>query len=350
MRLGFHISIAGGFAQVVPRAKARGCTAFQVFTSSPSQWARKPIAAEDAAAFRQAVAEAGIDPVFVHAIYLLNLSSPNDVLRKKSIANLAEELGRAEQLGAVGVVFHLGSVGQSVHASIGASSKRTQHERIQGPFALSPTPARGAREPAETNSLDIIALSSVPAKLFVRSTGGGPVSKGERPDIIAGIKRLARSLVEVRRRARSGLPLILENSAGAGSLVGGTLAELAEVIDRASGAEPMRLCFDTAHAFGAGIAVHTREGLDAAFGHPVIRERLAVIHANDSTGEFGGHRDRHWHVGKGRIGMDAFRRVVNHPLLKDVPLIMETPGNEADDRSNMRTMIRLLGGGFKLNQ
>ena len=275
-RLGFHISIAGGLSEVVPRAKARGCTAFQIFTSSPSQWARKPIAPEDAAAFRRAVADAGIAPVVVHAIYLLNLSSPSAELRAKSVACLADELKRAEQLGAMGVVFHLGSVGQ----------------------------------------------------------GGDPA---------AGVRRLAQSLNEARARASCGLPLVLENSAGAGSLVGGTLDQIAEAVDRAGGAEPMALCLDTAHAFGAGIAVHEKDGLASALGHPLVQKRLAVVHANDSTGEFNCHRDRHWHVGRGSIGAAAFRRIVNHPRLRSVPLIMETPGTEADDKANMRAMKKLLG-------
>lgn len=276
MKIGFHISIAGGFSEVVPRAVARGCTAFQIFTSSPSQWARKPIAEADAAAFREAVAAAGIAPVVVHAIYLLNLASPDEALREKGVACLADELGRAGQLGAMGVVFHLGSVG----------------------------------------------------------AGGDPD---------AGVARVARSLVEARRQSRSGVPLVLENSAGAGALIGGTLDQVAEIIAQAAGAEPMALCFDTAHAFGAGIAVHEKGGLEAALGHPLVKARLAVVHANDSIGEFNSHRDRHWHVGKGAIGAAAFKRIVTHPRLKDVPLIMETPGTEADDRANMKAMKKMLG-------
>ena len=275
-RLGFHVSIAGGLGEVVPRAVARGCTAFQIFTSSPSQWARKPIADADAAAFRKAVADAGIAPVVVHAIYLLNLSSPGEELRRKSVACLADELARAELLGAAGVIFHLGSVG-----------------------------ADG--DPAE------------------------------------GVARLARSLVEARKASGSRLPLILENSAGAGALVGGSLDQIAEIIDRAGGAEPVALCLDTAHAFGAGIPIHEKAGLDAALGHPVVEARLAVVHANDSNGDFNSRRDRHWHVGKGRIGPQAFKRIVTHPRLRDVPLIMETPGTEDDDKANMRAMKKMLG-------
>jgi deoxyribonuclease-4 len=277
-RLGFHISIAGGFSEVVPRALARGCTAFQMFTSSPSQWARRAIDPDAALEFRRAVQEARIEPVLVHAVYLLNLASPDPRLQKKSVANLADELRRAEMLGAAGVIFHLGSVG-----------------------------------------------------------AGG--------DKAAGVGRLARSLVETRRRSRCGLPLILENSAGAGSLVGGTLEEVSEVMERAKAAEPMKLCFDTAHAFGAGIPIHTKDGLKTVFSHPLLQNRLAVVHANDSAGEFASRRDRHWHVGRGRIGMEAFRQVVNHPLVRGVPLIMETPGTESDDRRNMRTMKRLLAAG-----
>ena len=242
-RLGFHVSLAGGLAQLPPRAVYRHCTALQMFTSSPSQWTQPPL--DPAAGRALAAILAGLDirPHFVHALYLLNLASPDRALRRRSL------------------------------------------------------------------------------------------------------RCLARSLEEARVRAGNAWPLLLENSAGAGGTVGSTLAEIAEILSLAPAAEPLRLCLDTAHAFAAGLPLHTPEGLeevltgvDALPGGP----RLALVHLNDSLHPFASRHDRHWHLGQGCIGRAALGRIVNHPRLREVSLIMETPGTAEDDRRNMRVLRRLL--------
>ena len=274
-RAGFHISIAGGLAEVLPRARRRGCTALQMFTSSPSQWAVKPLDPLAGAALAESLALADIAPHFIHAIYLLNLVSPNRVLRAQSVRHLAEELRRAETVGAAGVIFHLGSVG------------------AQGKLAVA-------------------------------------------------VRRLAKSLTEVRARAGNAVPLILENTAGHGGSVGSAIESMAEAIATAE-AEPLQVCLDTAHAFAAGWPIHTQEGLDATLNNlesGLGLRRLALLHLNDSLFDFGAHRDRHWHLGRGMLGREALRRIVNHPRLSHLPLIMETPGTEEDDRRNMRYLRR----------
>ncbi|HEY3396459.1 MAG TPA: deoxyribonuclease IV [Armatimonadota bacterium] len=277
-RLGFHVSIAGSVLDLVPRALERRCTTVQMFTTSPSQWAVKPLDPAVAPAFRAALLAADIQPHFVHAIYLLNLASADPVLGERSINHLAEELRRAELLGAAGVILHCGSAGAEGHVS-------------------------------------------------------------------AAVKRLARGLVEARRRSRTTVPLVLENGAGAGNTLGGDLEQLAEVIARAGAAEPLRLCLDTAHAFAAGLPIHTEEGLEATLtrlDELFTPERLLVLHCNDSRYDFHTHHDRHWHLGKGYIGREAMRRIVNHPRLAPLPFIMETPGTVEDDRRNMYAIRRLL--------
>ena len=278
MRLGFHVSVAGGFENLVRGAVRRRCTALQMFTSAPVQWARRKVGVREGSRLAQHLAELDITPHFVHASYLLNLSSPDRALRRRSISDLAQEVEAARRLGAAGVIVHLGSVGE-----------------------------------------------------------GGQISEG--------IARVAEAADIVCERVPEGPPVILENSAGQGNMVGSRLQHIARIVERADCAERLRVCIDTAHAFGAGYAVHTASGLrrtieemDATFG----LERMALLHVNDSLLPFASGRDRHWHIGRGEIGRDAMARIVNHPRLRHLPYIMETPGTEADDLSNMRRIRRLL--------
>lgn len=252
-----------------------------MFTSSPAQWAVKPLDPVASAAFAASLAAADLRPHFIHAIYLLNLVSPDRVLRGKSVRHLAQELRRAKAIGAAGVVFHLGSV-------------------------------------------------------------------GPRGKLAAGVPRLSRSLQETRERAGNALPLILENSAGGGGSLGSQLEPIVDAVAGAASAEPLNFCLDTAHAFAAGWPLHTEQGLEEILEQletTLGLRRLALLHLNDSLFGFGLHRDRHWHLGRGKLGREALRRIVNHPRLAHLPLIMETPGTEADDRRNMRLLRKWLGEG-----
>jgi deoxyribonuclease IV len=277
-RLGFHVSIAGSLLHVVPRALVRHCNTLQMFTSSPSQWRRKELDAEQARELRQRLLDRDLHPHFVHAIYLLNLASAEPTHWQRSVDHLTEELRRAEAIGAAGVVFHLGSVG----------------------------------------------------------AGGSPR---------AGVERVARALRQARAESGVDVPLVLENGAGGGNTLGSSLEEIAAIMEKASAAEPLRLCLDTAHAFAAGLPLHTERGLDqiATRLHRLLgRRRLALVHFNDSLGGFGLRRDRHWHLGQGQIGAGAMRRILNHPAWAAVPFLMETPGDVEDDRRNMFRARRWL--------
>jgi deoxyribonuclease-4 len=140
--------------------------------------------------------------------------------------------------------------------------------------------------------------------------------------------------------------LLLENSAGAGSLLGHSPEELADVVGASRQPDRLGICIDTAHAFAAGYPIISAAGLDdflALLDRRLTPERLKLIHFNDSKAPFGARVDRHWHIGKGQMGKEGLARIVNHPRLRDVPFIMETP--EADlrhDRMNMRAFERLL--------
>ncbi len=277
-RLGFHVSIAGGLDKAVRNAVRRRCTAVQIFTGAPVQWARNAVRERDAREFAQRLADLDITPHFVHAKYLLNLSSARRSLWRRSVNDLAREVEAAGRLGAAGVITHLGSVGD-----------------------------------------------------------GG--------DIADGIARIAEAVDVVCERVPSGPPIILENAAGQGNMVGAHFEDIAGIIDAADCGERLRVCIDTAHAFGAGHRIHTARGLtgalremDASFGF----DRLALLHLNDSLVPLASGRDRHWHIGHGEIGREAMGRIANHPRLRGLPFIMETPGTEQDDLSNMRRIRRLL--------
>lgn len=158
-----------------------------------------------------------------------------------------------------------------------------------------------------------------------------------------GFAQVVAALGEALDSIPPGVWLIMENSAGAGQLCGGTLEELGEFI-RALDHPQLGVCLDTAHSWAAGYALDTKDGVDR-FIDLADREiglgRLKMFHFNDTQIPLGGHRDRHWHIGEGNIGFEGFRALAAHPELREKTAILETPGEEADDARNMQT-IRLI--------
>jgi deoxyribonuclease-4 len=161
-----------------------------------------------------------------------------------------------------------------------------------------------------------------------------------------------RTCVESLRQAAAGLKLdgltiLIENTAGQGSVIGRTFEEVAEIIAGAEKDLPMGACIDTAHSFEAGYPIHTSEGLRTVVKHldaTIGLRKVRVIHANDSKTAFGSHADRHQHIGKGQIGAEAFGRIVRHPKLRNIPFICETPiDRPGDDKRNLRMMQKLAG-------
>jgi deoxyribonuclease-4 len=143
-----------------------------------------------------------------------------------------------------------------------------------------------------------------------------------------------------------GVHLVIENSAGAGQLCGGTIEELG-AIARALPHPQLAFCLDTAHTWAAGYEIDTRENVDRFFAlveREIGLERVVMFHFNDTQIPLGGHRDRHWHIGEGAIGIEGFRAIVNHPAVRDKVAILETPGEEADDARNVATLRTILEG------
>jgi deoxyribonuclease-4 len=140
--------------------------------------------------------------------------------------------------------------------------------------------------------------------------------------------------------------LVMENSAGAGQLCGGTMEELGAFI-RAIGHPNLRVCIDTAHSWAAGYAIDTPDGVDRFFeliDREIGIDRVVMFHLNDTEIPLGGHRDRHWHIGEGLIGVGGFRALLAHPATRDKVGILETPGEEDDDARNLAALRSVLDG------
>ncbi len=143
-----------------------------------------------------------------------------------------------------------------------------------------------------------------------------------------------------------GVFLVLENSAGAGNLVGGTLEELGAFI-RSLAHPQLGVCLDTAHAWASGYAIDTKDGVDRfldAAEREIGIKRILLFHFNDTEVPLGASRDRHWHIGDGRIGFEGFRALLAHPELREKTAILETPGSVADDLRNMQTILAIQKG------
>lgn len=278
MRFGFHISIAGGFANVRARAVELGCETLQLFTRSPRGWAATKLQEDDITKFKSDMKEADIYPVFAHAPYLPNLAASDSTIRKRSIENIAEELRRCDLLGIEFLVVHVGK-------ALGDDEK-------------------------------------------------------------TALRRIADNINFILNRVANRVKILLENTAGMGSEVGYRFEDIGAIIDRVEQKDRIGVTLDTAHSFEAGYEWRTREGIDQTlrqFDRAIGFGKLYLLHLNDSKTAFGSRVDRHWHIGKGEIGINGFREIVNHPLLKNLPGIMETPRTSTkEDKENMRTIRSLV--------
>jgi deoxyribonuclease IV len=161
----------------------------------------------------------------------------------------------------------------------------------------------------------------------------------------AGFVRVCRALEEALATVAPGVYLVLENSAGAGALCGGTIEELGNFV-RTLDHPQLAVCLDTAHSWAAGYEIAGPEGVERFFSlvdEHIGLARVPLFHFNDTQVPLGGHKDRHWHIGEGLIGINGFRALVTHPALQGKTAILETPGTEADDTRNLGTIRSILG-------
>jgi deoxyribonuclease-4 len=162
----------------------------------------------------------------------------------------------------------------------------------------------------------------------------------------SSIKRVSDGINKVFKQVKNSIILLLENTAGMGSEIGHNFNEIADIINRVDDNDRLGITLDTAHAFEAGYPLHTKEGLNKTlreFDQVIGMQKLRLLHLNDSKTESDSKIDRHWHIGQGKIGREGFKNIINHPLLKYLPAIMETPKkSENDDRENMRMVKSLI--------
>ena len=258
------MSIAGGLPRAVDRAEASGCQALQIFTKSAGQWRARELPEEEIALFKRRVRQTSIRPVVAHNSYLINVAAADRALRKRSIAALRDELDRAESLALDGLVMHPGSY-------------------------TSGTEAGGLRLIAE-------AIGSI-----LESRPGG--------------------------RTR----ILLEHTAGQGTNLGHRFEHLAQIIELLGGSPRVGVCLDTCHLLTAGYDISSPDGYDDTFrqfGRIVGFSRLKAFHLNDSKKPCGSRVDRHEHIGKGCLGLEPFRRIVNDPRFAKLPMLLETPKSE----------------------
>ena len=171
----------------------------------------------------------------------------------------------------------------------------------------------------------------------------GSYGKRDRTD---GFAAVVAALEDALAGIAPNVALVMENSAGAGQLCGGTIEELGAFV-RAIGHPNLRVCLDTAHTWAAGYAIDTPDGVERFFDlveRELGLDRGVMFHFNDTPIELGGHRDRHWHIGEGRIGVAGFRAIVAHPGVRGKVAILETPGEEEDDARNIGTLRAILDG------
>ena len=187
---------------------------------------------------------------------------------------------------------------------------------------------------------DIERVDALGAEYFVTHLGSHTGSGEDN-----GIKRFSRALAELIKRAGPKATILLENTAGSGDSIGYRFEHLRRIIDGQKSPEKVGVCFDTAHAFEAGYDIKTKNGLEKAlkeFDRLLGTGLIKVVHFNDSLSLLGSRVDRHQHIGKGTLGLEAMARIINHPKLANAAFIMETPKeSEKDDIMNMRTAKRI---------
>lgn len=188
---------------------------------------------------------------------------------------------------------------------------------------------------------DILRADILSAEYFVTHLGCH-VGSGEEE----GIARFSSALDDIINKTKPKLTILLENTAGAGSCIGYKFEHLKRMIKNIKNPDRVGVCLDTAHTFEAGYDLKTRAGLNKALGRfdkLIGLERIKVVHFNDSISDIGSNVDRHQHVGKGKIGLEAMSRIINHPALKHAAFILETPKmSDEDDKRNLTTVKRLL--------
>jgi deoxyribonuclease-4 len=285
------MSVAGGLPRAVERAVVHRCDALQIFAKNANQWRGRVVPPEEVRAFRAGVKASGIFPVVSHASYLINLATTDRALRRQSLDAMGDEIDRAEALGLLGVVLHPGCY------TVGNEAE--------------------------------------------------------------GLQLIADGLFDLLRERRRGKTMVLlEHTAGQGTSLGSTFEQLASMIARTNDHPRIGVCLDTCHLLASGYDIVSPEGYASTFkqfGRLVGFDRLKAFHMNDSKKPLGSRVDRHEHIGRGCLGLEPFRRIVNDRRFRRLPMLLETPKGEGKatgpiavdpmDERNLDTLRGLIDRG-----
>jgi len=276
-RIGIHTSIAGGVDYAAERAYRLGCSTFQIFSTSPRQWAPYTLGRPQCEAMNLLRRKYDLKPLVIHSNYLINLAGTNAAFHKKSIAAFRGELERGLALCADYLVLHPGS--------FRGSSREEGLQRV--------------------------------ASAIEESAQGLNLRDG-------------------------GLTVLIENTAGAEFSLGSTFEQVAELLELLRGHVPVGACIDTCHTHVAGYDIVSEEGRDLTLRYldqTIGFKNVRVWHCNDAKADRGSKLDRHEHIGRGRLGLDVFRALLNDRRLKHAAFIAETPIDDPGD--DLRNVDRL---------
>lgn len=278
--LGAHVSISGGVEKAPERGRKSTCDCIQIFSKNQMQWSAKPLTIEECERFKENCREFKIVEAVIHDSYLINLGSPDKVLLKKSRESFLDEMVRARHLGIEKLIFHPGS----------------------------------------------------------------HMGSGEQ----VGVKRVAESLDWARREFGGGEVLqVLEITAGAGNLLGSSFEQITKIIDLMEDQKHVGVCLDTCHSYASGYDIKTAEGYGQtmdAFDDLLGIGYLKAVHLNDSKMMLGSRRDRHEQIGKGYLGLEGFRNIINDRRLETIPMVLETPAGDKMYKKELKILRSMIKG------
>ena len=278
--LGAHMSIAGGIHLAFDRLDEIQGSALQIFTTNHRQWRLGELSPRAIELFKHRWEQNGGIPVAAHDIYLINLAATDELILSRSVATFAEELARCARLGIQYLIMH----------------------------------------------------------------PGAHLGHGTEPGLIRFVENLDRA---IETSGVESVSVLIENTAGQGSSLGSSFEEINFILGNSRYGETMGVCYDTSHGFAAGYDMRDEDayGLTISrFDQAIGIGRLRFFHLNDSKRELGARVDRHEHIGKGKIGLNGFRLLLNDPRFRDHPMVLETPKGKdlKEDKENMGVLRSLL--------
>ncbi len=310
MFIGAHVSAAGGVSNAPANSAAIGGEVFQFFSRSPQGGKAPELSDKEVAEFKANMKRHKQKAAYIHAPYFINLASTNNRIYYGSISALRGELERGSRLGVTAMMTHLGSAADVARHNVQGSTLTVKRSNL---------------------------------------------SRDDHAAKTKAIKLVTAAISKILDGYQGGTQFLIEVSAGAGLVIGSVFEDVATIIEaiekklvpeRSRGATEKRIgiCLDTQHVFASGYDLRTRQAVNETvkkFDATIGADRLICLHVNDSMVEFGSHKDRHEHIGKGKIGLEGFRALLTHPKLRHVDCLVETP-DDSKEKDLRKDDIKIL--------